>query len=86
MKDAIHGRCEIREEEHDQNPDLTCVNQASRTVNLRNDSKMYKDITNKQFNKQVVDLSSKARVRVALYIAKIPCVCERWNHKDFIFF
>jgi hypothetical protein len=66
--------------------DLTCVNQASCTVNLRNDSKMYKDITNKQFNKQVVDLSSKARVRVALYIAKIPCVCERWNHKDFIFF
>jgi hypothetical protein len=66
--------------------DLTCVNQASRTVNLRNDSKMYKDITNKQFNKQVVDLSSKARVRVALYIAKIPCVCERWNHKDFILF
>jgi hypothetical protein len=48
--------------------DLTWVNQASHTVNLRKDSEMYKDMTNKQFNKEVVDLSSKARARVLLYV------------------
>jgi hypothetical protein len=50
--------------------DLTRVNQASRTVNLRKESEMYKDMTKKQFNKEVADLSSKATVRVSLYIAK----------------
>jgi hypothetical protein len=50
--------------------DSTHVNQASHTINLRKDSKMYKDMTKKQFNKEVTDLSSKARVRVSLYIAK----------------
>jgi hypothetical protein len=50
--------------------DLTRVNQASRTVNLRKESEMYKDMTKKQFNKEVVDLSSKAMVRLSLYIAK----------------
>jgi hypothetical protein len=50
--------------------DPTHVNQASHTINLRKDSKMYKDMTKKQFNKEVTDLSSKARVRVSLYIAK----------------
>jgi hypothetical protein len=50
--------------------DLTRVNQASHIVKLRKDSEMYKDMTKKQFNKEVVDLSSKARVRVSLYIAK----------------
>jgi hypothetical protein len=31
---------------------------------------MYKDMTKKQFNKEVADLSSEAKVRVSLYIAK----------------
>jgi hypothetical protein len=31
---------------------------------------MYKDMTKKQFNKEVEELSSKAWVRVSLYIAK----------------
>jgi hypothetical protein len=49
--------------------DLIRVNQASHTINLRNDSEMYKDMTNMQFNEEVVDMSSKARVRISLYIA-----------------
>jgi uncharacterized protein YfaA (DUF2138 family) len=48
----------------------TCVNQASHTINLRKESNMYKDMTKKQFNKEVEELSSKAWVRVSLYIAK----------------
>jgi hypothetical protein len=48
----------------------TRVDQASHTVNLRKESEMYKDMTMKQFNKEVVDLSKHARVRVSLYIAK----------------
>jgi hypothetical protein len=47
-----------------------CQNQASHTVNLRKDSEMHKGMTKKQFDKEVVDLSSKARVRVSLHIAK----------------
>jgi hypothetical protein len=31
---------------------------------------MHKGMTKKQFDKEVVDLSSKARVRVSLHIAK----------------
>jgi hypothetical protein len=50
--------------------DLTCVNQVSHTINLRKESDMYKDMTKKQFNKEVADLSSKASARVSLYIAK----------------
>jgi hypothetical protein len=50
--------------------DPTRVNQASHTVNLRKNSEMYKNMTNKQFNKEVADLSSKARAMVLLYIAK----------------
>jgi hypothetical protein len=46
------------------------VNQASHTVNLRKESKMYNDMTKKLFNKEVVDLSSKEMARVLLYIAK----------------
>jgi hypothetical protein len=50
--------------------DPTRVNQASHTINLRKESEMYKGITKKQFNREVADLSTKARVRVSLYIAK----------------
>jgi hypothetical protein len=43
--------------------DLTHVNQASHTVNLRKELEMYKDMTMKQFNKEVTDMSKNARVR-----------------------
>jgi hypothetical protein len=52
--------------------DPTCVNQASHTINLRKESEMYKDMTMKQFNKEVEDMSKNARARVSLYIAIIP--------------
>jgi hypothetical protein len=48
--------------------DPTHVNQASHTINLRKDSEMYKDMTMKEFNKEV-DMSKDARARVSLYIA-----------------
>jgi hypothetical protein len=50
--------------------DLTHVNRASHTVNLRKESEMYKDMTMKQFNKEVTYLSKNVRARVSLYIAK----------------
>jgi hypothetical protein len=50
--------------------DLTCVSQASHTVTLRKESKMYKDMTMKEFNKEVDRLSKDARVQVSLYNAK----------------
>jgi hypothetical protein len=50
--------------------DPTCVNQAGHTITLRKESKMYKDTTKKEFNKEVGDLSDKARAGVSLYIAK----------------
>jgi hypothetical protein len=50
--------------------DLTCVNQASHTGNLRKESEMYKDMTMKQFNKEVTDLCKNARAMVSLYIVK----------------
>jgi hypothetical protein len=50
--------------------DPTRVNQASHTVNLRKDSKMYKDMTMKEFNKEVDRMTKDARVWVSLYIAK----------------
>jgi hypothetical protein len=50
--------------------DLTRVNQASHIVNLRKDSEMYKDMTMKEFNKEVDHMSKDTRVWVSLYIAK----------------
>jgi hypothetical protein len=50
--------------------DPTCVNQASHTANLRKDSEMYKDMTMKEFNKEVDRMTKDARARVSLYIAK----------------
>jgi hypothetical protein len=44
--------------------------QASHTINLRKESNMYKDMTKKQFNKEVEELSNRARAVVSLYIAK----------------
>jgi hypothetical protein len=48
----------------------TRVNQVSHTVNLRKESGMYNDMTMKQSNKEVADLSKNARARLSLYIAK----------------
>jgi hypothetical protein len=50
--------------------DLTRVNQASHTVNLRNESEMYKDMKMKEFNKEVDRITNDARSWVSLYIAK----------------
>jgi hypothetical protein len=50
--------------------DPTCVNQASHTVSLRKESEMYKDMTIKRFNKEVMDRSKNTRARIPLYIAK----------------
>jgi hypothetical protein len=50
--------------------DLTRVNQASHTVKLRKKSEIYKDMTMKGFNKEVVSMSKDARARISLYIAK----------------
>jgi hypothetical protein len=47
-----------------------CVSQASHTVTLRNESDMYKDMTMKEFNKEVDRMSKDARAWVSLYIAK----------------
>jgi hypothetical protein len=44
--------------------DPTHVNQASHTLNLRKDSQMYKDMTMKEFNKEVDRMSKDERVRV----------------------
>jgi hypothetical protein len=37
---------------------------------LRKESEIYKDMTMKEFNKEVVSMSKDARARVSLYIAK----------------
>jgi hypothetical protein len=50
--------------------DPTCVNQASHTVTLRKESEMYKEMTMKEFNKEVARMSKDTRARVSLYIAK----------------
>jgi hypothetical protein len=44
--------------------DSTRVNQASHTVNLRKDLKMYKDMTMKEFNKEVDRMSKGAGIIV----------------------
>jgi hypothetical protein len=50
--------------------DPTCVNRGRHSVNLRKELEMYKDMTMKQFNKEIADLSKNARARASLYIAK----------------
>jgi hypothetical protein len=50
--------------------DLTRVNQASHTINLRKESKMYKGMKMKEFNKEVDHMTKDARAQVSLYIAK----------------
>jgi hypothetical protein len=62
--------------------DPTRVNQASHTINLRKESEMYKDMTMKQFNKEVMDMSKNARTRVSLYIAKAMHAFVKWGKKS----
>jgi hypothetical protein len=61
--------------------DPTRVNQASHTANLRKESEMYKDMTMKQFNKEVVDMSKNARAMASLYIAKAMHVFVKGGKK-----
>jgi hypothetical protein len=49
--------------------DPTRVNQASYTVSLNKNSEMYKDMSQKDFDEQVKEMSGKARTKVSLYIA-----------------
>jgi hypothetical protein len=50
--------------------DLTHVSQASHTITLMKESEMYKDMTMKEFNKEVNCMTKDAWARVSLYIAK----------------
>jgi hypothetical protein len=49
--------------------DPTHVNQASYTISLNKNSEMYKDMSQKDFDEQVKEMSGKARTKVSLYIA-----------------
>jgi hypothetical protein len=45
------------------------VNQASYTVSLNKNSEMYKDMSQKDFDEQVKEMSGKSRTKESLYIA-----------------
>jgi hypothetical protein len=49
--------------------DPTHVNQASYTVSLNKNSEMYKDMSQKDFDEQVKEMSGNARMNVSMYIA-----------------
>jgi hypothetical protein len=49
--------------------DPTRVNHASYTVSLNKNSEMYKDMSQKDFDEQVKEMSGKARTKVSLSIA-----------------
>jgi hypothetical protein len=50
--------------------DPTHVNQASYNVTLNRDSKMYRNMSQGDFDKQVKELAGTIRSKVVLYIAK----------------
>jgi hypothetical protein len=50
--------------------DPTHVNQASHTVTLNKNSKMYRNMSQQDFNKQVKEQTGTARSNVAVYIAR----------------
>jgi hypothetical protein len=50
--------------------DLTCVNQISHTAILNNNSEMYRNMRQQDFNKQVKEQIDTVRSKVALYIAR----------------
>jgi hypothetical protein len=51
--------------------DLTCVNQASHTVTLNKNSKMYRNMSQQDFNKQVKEQTGTTRSKVVVYIASV---------------
>jgi hypothetical protein len=50
--------------------DPTHVNQASHTVTLNKNSKMYRNMSQQDFNKQVKEQTCTVRSKVAVYIAR----------------
>jgi hypothetical protein len=50
--------------------DPTRVNQASHTVILNNNSEIYRNMSQQDFNKQVKEHTDTARSKIALYIAR----------------
>jgi hypothetical protein len=50
--------------------DLTHVNQASHTVILNKNSEMYSNMSQQDFNKQVKEQTSKAKLKVVVCIAR----------------
>jgi hypothetical protein len=50
--------------------DPTRVNQASHTITLNKNSKMYRNMSQQDFNKQVKEQTGTARSKVAVYIAR----------------
>jgi hypothetical protein len=50
--------------------DPTCVNQASHTITLNKNSKMYRNMSQQDFNKQVKEQAGTTRSKVAVYIAR----------------
>jgi hypothetical protein len=50
--------------------DPTHVNQASHTITLNKNSKMYRNMSQHNFNKQVKEQTGTARSKVAVYIAR----------------
>jgi hypothetical protein len=49
--------------------DLTRVNQASHTITLNKNSKMYRNMSQQDFNKQVKEQTGTVRSKVAVYIS-----------------
>jgi sucrose-6-phosphate hydrolase SacC (GH32 family) len=50
--------------------DPTRVNQASHTITLNRNSKMYRNMSQQDFNKQVKQQTGTAKSKVAVYIAR----------------
>jgi hypothetical protein len=50
--------------------DAARVNQASHTVTLNKNSKMYRNLSQQDFNKQVKEQTGIARSKVVVYIAR----------------
>jgi hypothetical protein len=50
--------------------DLTRVNQVSYTITLNKNSKMYRNMSQSDFDKQVKEIIDTTRSKVVLYIAK----------------
>jgi alpha-mannosidase len=51
--------------------DPTRVNQASHTITLNKNYEMYRNKSQQDFNKQVKEQTGTARLKVAVYIAKV---------------